>query len=259
MSVTDKHGDHIWYELMTTDAGAAEAFYAPLLGWEFADSDQSDIGYRIFSKNGAQVGGLMPLTGAMTAGEARPMWAAYIAVDDVDASAKAAAAAGGSVLMEPQDMPNVGRFAFLADPDGVPFYVMKSAGEASESFAKYSPREGHCAWNELYAADPEAAKKFYGDLFGWVKAGEMDMGEMGQYEFLQSGDYNLGAVMRRPEQMPASAWVYYLRVPAIDAAIEQVKAAGGQILLEPQEIPGGEFVIQGLDPQGAMFALIGKK
>lgn len=257
--MADKHGDHIWYELMTSDAVAAESFYASLLGWEFADSDQSDIGYRIFSKNGVPIGGLMPLTSAMTADGARPRWTAYIAADDVDAAAKAAAAAGGSVLMEPRDMPNVGRIAYLADPDGVPFYVMKPEGEPSGSFAKHAPREGHCAWNELYAADPEAAKKFYGDLFGWVKAGEMDMGEMGQYEFLQTGDYTLGAVMRRPAQMPASAWVYYFRVPTIDAAIEQVEVGGGEILLEPQEIPGGDFVIQGLDRQGATFALIGKK
>jgi len=257
--MADKHGDLVWYELMTTDADAAQAFYGPLLGWDFADSGMEGADYRLFSHGSDQIGGLMVLDNAMKQGGARPMWAGYVEVDDADAAAEKIAALGGVIYVQPQDIPGVGRFAYAADPAGAPFYVMQGNGEPSQSFGRYGPREGACAWNELYTADPEGAKAFYGDLFGWTKDGEMDMGPMGKYEFLRAGDYMLGAVMPKPDEFPATMWVYYFRVPAIDPAVNYVRANGGQVLLEPQEIPGGEFVIQGLDPQGALFALIGKR
>lgn len=258
-SASDRHGDFVWYELMTTDADAAQQFYGPLLGWEFADSGMEGADYRLFSSGGNRIGGLMALSPDMTAGGARPIWAGYIEVDDADVTADRIAALGGTVMLQPQDIPSVGRFAFAADPAGAPFYIMQGNGEPSHSFGRHGPRDGVCAWNELYTADPTGAKAFYGELFGWTKDGEMDMGPMGKYEFLRTRDYMLGAIMPKPDEFPATMWVYYFRVRRIDPAVAYVRANGGQLLLEPQEIPGGEFVIQGLDPQGALFALIGKR
>ena len=255
----DKHGDFIWYELMTTDAGAAKEFYGPLLGWEFEVSGTPEMEYHLISKSGTQIAGIMPLTDDMTEGGARPVWTGYVAVDDVDAAAEKIGVAGGTVMVPPTDIPDIGRFAMVADPQGAPLYVMKSIGEPSEAFAKHEPRDGHCASNELVTEDPAGAKAFYTDLFGWEKSDEMDMGAMGLYEMFKTDDYMVGAIMKRPEMMPASLWVYYLRVPDIDAAAEQVKANGGQVMSGPMEIPGGEFVLQGMDPQQAFFALIGKR
>ena len=259
--MADNHGEYIWYELMTSDPDAAQEFYGPMLGWDFADSGMDGMDYRMFSKDGTNVGGLMPLSEEMTAGGARPLWAGYLSVDDADVATKDIAAAGGTVMMEPADIPGVGRFAFVADPQGAPIYIMKPepAEGSSESFAKYEPREGHCAWNELVTTDPDGAKSFYGKIFGWDKRDEMDMGEMGLYEMLGVGDYVLGAVMRKPAEMPVSMWVYYFRVPDIDRAAEYTTANGGQVINGPMEVPGGEHIIQGMDPQGAMFALIGKR
>lgn len=258
--MSNKHGDFIWYELMTTDPDGAAAFYATVVGWDVADSGQAGMDYRLLSMSGTHVGGLLPIDAAMQAGGARPFWAGYIGVDDVDASSAAIRAAGGTVHLEPRDIPGVGRFAFVADPQGVPFYVMKGSveGGVSEAFAAETPRVGHCAWNELVTTDPASAKQFYGEQFGWTKDGEMDMGPMGKYEFLRHG-FLLGAVMPKPAEMPQPMWIYYFRVPDIDAAAATVGKCGGQVLLDPQEIPGGEFIIQGLDPQGALFALVGKR
>ncbi len=260
----NEHGDFIWYELMTTDADAAQELYGDLGGWTVERPDMGpDVDYRLCKADGPHVGGLMALTQEMTDGGARPMWAGYIGVDDVDASATAIRDKGGTVLMEPQDIPEVGRFAFVTDCCGAPFYIMRGfSDEASEAFAHDAPRNGHCAWNELYSADPDSAKAFYRDIFGWVKADGMDMGEMGEYEFLKNGagrEHFFGAMMKKPEQVPLSMWSYYFRVPDIDTALDYVSANGGQIMMGPQEIPGGEFVLQGLDPQGALFALIGKR
>jgi uncharacterized protein len=147
----------------------------------------------------------------------------------------------------------------MFDPQGAPFYVMKdSAGHVSTAFAKYEPKVGHCAWNELATADPAGAFVFYGKVFGWVKDGDMDMGPMGLYEFVKS-DVPIGAIMPKMPEMPVSAWGFYFRVADIDAAAETVKAKGGTILVEPIEIPGGEYSLNAMDPQGAAFGLVGPR
>ncbi|MGB5483231.1 VOC family protein [Parasphingorhabdus sp.] len=262
--MTNKHGDFIWYELLTSDADAAQNFYGPLVGWDFADSGQADVDYREISMNGGGVGGLMPLTPEMTANGARPCWLGYINVEDVDRMAEAILSAGGSVHFEPKDIPGVGRFAFVADQQGAMFYVMKPTPPAgdpdaiSKAFAATEPMVGHCAWNELATSDPEAALNFYHDLFGWEKDEEMDMGPMGTYTMLRH-DFMMGGMMAKPDGMPVSAWTYYFRVPDIDVAVDTIKAKGGEIIVEPMEIPGGDFSVNAMDPQGAAFALVGPR
>lgn len=262
--MANEHGDFLWYELMTSDADVAQRFYGPLLGWTFADSGMDGGEYRLFSAGDQQIGGFMALTEDMIAGGARPAWAGYITVDDVDSCAKAIADNGGTILLEPQDIPGVGRFAYAADPTGAMFYIMRGSTEGGEthSFAKYEPMAGHCAWNELASSDPEAAKAFYGALFGWKQEGGMDMGPLGQYEFWQAGrerPYGIGAVMPLMPGMPTSAWTYYFRVADIDAAAGYITTGGGTLLQEPTPIPGGDFSLTAMDPQGAVFGLVGPR
>ncbi|WP_164115433.1 VOC family protein [Sphingorhabdus sp. Alg239-R122] len=255
----NKHGDFIWYELTTGDMEAAQDFYGELLGWTVADSGNPEMEYRIFSKGEAQIAGMMALTEEMEAGGGRPAWLGYIEVDDVEASAGRIKASGGAVHMEPVDIPDVGRFTMVNDPQGAFFYIMHdSSGEESQSYAKTEPKVGHCAWNELVTSDPEGAISFYTEQFGWEKTDEMDMGPMGTYHLLGHG-YGLGGVMQKPDEMPVSAWAYYFRVADIDAAVKTINAKGGQVFMGPQEIPDGNFVLNGIDPQGAVFALIGAR
>lgn len=256
--MADKHGDFVWYELITKDVEGAKAFYGGLLGWDIADSGMPDMKYLLASKNGTEVAGMMPLTDEMMEGGAQPLWAGYVGVEDVDKSYEAVGKTGGTPMLPPQDIPGVGRFAFFSDPAGAPLYLM-SLGEGSEAFAKHEPRDGHCAWNELVSDDPAAVRAFYTGLFGWEKADEMDMGPMGLYEMFKTDGYTFGALMKKPEMMPASVWIYYFRVPDIDAAADYVKTNGGQVMTEPMQIPGGDYILNGTDPQGAFFALIGNK
>lgn len=258
--MANKQGDFIWYELTTNDANAAQEFYGPLLGWDVQDSGMEGMDYRLAGRGGVQIAGIMPLDADMVKGGARPVWAGYIGVDDPDASAKTIAANGGSVVVEPQDIPGVGRFAYAADPQGAPFYVMRGfSDEESTSFAKHEPKHGHCAWNELATSDPEGAKAFYGELFGWTKDGEMSMGEAGSYEFLRYGDYMLGAVMPQMPGMSAPMWTFYFRVPDIDGAAHTIRENGGMIVQEPVEIPGGDYSLVATDPQGTVFGLVGPR
>lgn len=268
--MANHHGDFIWYELMTGDQAGAEAFYAPMLGWTIG----GDPGYRHIEGSEGGVGGILQLTAEMTAGGARPGWLGYVLVEDVDRTIDSIEQGGGKTLWPARDMESVGRIAMVGDPQGAVFYIMKPKPPAdrpdaeSHAFSYDRPRIGHCAWNELSTTDPAAALHFYGQRFGWVKDGEMDMGEMGKYEFLRHagrsdgsvmGQGMLGAVMPKMPQMPVSAWTYYFRVAGIDAAVDYIKANGGTILQEPMEIPGGDFSMNAMDPQGAAFALVGSR
>lgn len=263
--MTNKHGDFIWYELLTNDADAASDFYGKVVGWTTISSDQPGMDYRFFSSgdgsdNRDGVGGFMAITPEMAADGAVSCWVGYIAVDDVDASASSIAKAGGTVLMPAMDLDGVGRMAMVSDPQGAPFYIMRGASdETSYSFAATEPTVGHCAWNELATTDTAAAVDFYAAQFGWKQKGEMDMGPMGKYLFLHHGPGMIGAIMPKMPQMPVCAWTYYFRVADIDVAVEAINANGGTIMHEPSEIPGGDFSMNALDPQGAAFALVGRR
>lgn len=177
------HGDFIWYELITSDPDAASTFYGSMLGWSIRDSGMPDMDYRIASAADSSIAGMM----RPPAGASMPSaWLGYIGVDNVDGAVASIRGAGGAVHMEPRDIPGVGRLAFVADPQGALFYVMKGESALESSAFSYdAPRPGHCAWNELATSDPAAAMDFYCTRFGWAKDGEMDMGPMGAYEFLR--------------------------------------------------------------------------
>ena len=123
--MANRHGDFIWYELLTTDADAAARFYEAVIGWNARAFEGSDIGYRLFSIGGTDVAGFMPIPA--DAKGMRPGWLGYVGVDDVDKIAAEIVQVGGTQHMPPTDIPGVGRFAMVADPQGVPFYVMRGA------------------------------------------------------------------------------------------------------------------------------------
>lgn len=258
--MANKHGDFIWYELLTPDVDASARFYSGLLGWHVSDNPE----YREITASEGMIGGMLPLTPEMTNGGARPAWLGYIAVDDVDATVERVTAAGGRPLMPARDMEGVGRFGLVADPQGAPFYVIRAAppqGAAdptSHAFAADRPMVGHCAWNELSSDDPPAAWRFYGELFGWVKDGDMDMGPTGKYEFIRHG-FMLGAIYPKGEADPNSHWLFYFRVDDIDAAFAYVETTRATVLQELIEIPGGEYSMVLTDPQGAAVGLVGPR
>lgn len=261
--MANQHGDFVWYELMTPDSEAARSFYGGMLGWSFTDSAQEGVDYRMFSAGDTQVGGFLQLTPEMMEHGGQPCWVGYIRVNDAANAVASAREAGANVLMEGNEVPGVGPFAMLQDPGGAPFYVIEDrSGEESHAFSTHEAVNGTCAWNELMAKDVAAAKAFYGAQFGWDVAESMDMGEMGLYEMLKNGaerDFMFGGLMGQLPDIPVSTWAFYFRLPLIDVAAEYITSNGGQILNGPMEIPGGEFIINGMDPQGAMFSVIGKR
>ncbi|MGA9990761.1 MAG: VOC family protein [Thiobacillaceae bacterium] len=251
-------GRFVWYDLMTTDIDAAATFYGGVIGWKTADAGMSERRYGLFSAGAVTVGGLMPLPENLRAEGVPPSWTGYIGVDDVDAYAVRVSAAGGTVRRGPEDIPGVGRFAVVADPYGAVFILFKgSSDEAPADVAPMTP--GHIGWHELHAGDPEGAFDFYSGLFGWTKEETHDMGPMGVYQTFATGGLAVGGMMTREAQTPASFWLYYFNVDSVDAALARVRNGKGQVLNGPQQVPGDVWIAQCLDPQGAMFAIVGAK
>ena len=254
-------GSWIWYELMTPDPDGAKAFYDAVIGWNIDAAPTGPMDYRmIVNADGGLTGGVMRLTREMQDHGARPCWLGYLGVDDVDASLAAIALAGGTTLMPAFDIPGTGRIAMVADCCGAPFYIMTPApppgGGESTSFSAL-PQPGRCGWNELYAGDQDNALAFYTGLFGWTLPTAMDMGPMGKYQFIAHDGVPIGAVMRRPDAVPAAVWCHYFWVDSVDTAKSLVEANGGQMINGPHEVPGPLWTIQGTDPQGALFSLVG--
>ncbi|MDF2688476.1 MAG: glyoxalase [Microvirga sp.] len=244
----------VWYELLTTNREAAEAFYRAVIGWTSQDSGHPEMPYTIMSAGDRPVSGVMTLPPEICEQGGRPGWIGYVSVEDVDAATHRLKEAGGAVHREPDDIPNVGRFSVVADPQGANFVLFQPRGEEAPPPPMGTP--GHIGWRELYAADGASAFDFYAGQFGWTKAEAMDMGPMGVYQLFAAGDDTIGGMMTKPEQIPAPFWLFNINVPELDAAVERVNANGGQILFGPEEVPGGAWIVQGMDPQGAMFALV---
>jgi predicted enzyme related to lactoylglutathione lyase len=251
------NGVFIWYELLTTDADASADFYSGVVGWQVAASGMPGMDYRLLMAGEAQVGGLMQLSQDMLDGGALPVWLGYISVDDADGAVARIAAAGGKVQVPPTDIPNVGRFAMVADPQGIPIYVLHDQGQTpSTAFAQ--GLDGHCAWNELETPDPKAALDFYGGQFGWKPGETMSMGEAGDYLMFELDGAPIGGMMQASPVGSSPMWRFYFRVPSLEAAMRRVRAGGGQVLHGPQPVPGDDEIALGMDPQGAAFALVSR-
>jgi uncharacterized protein len=255
-------GDFIWYELMTPDPDGAKTFYDAVVGWDIGEPMPGPMDYRMIGRaDGGNAGGVLRISDDMAQHGAKPMWLGYIHVPDVDQAVSSVERAGGKKLIEPSDIGDVGRIAMVADPQGAPIYLMKPTPPAGKPDARsdvFAPNEpGRCAWNELATSDQKAALDFYTSQFGWTAGDTMPMGDMGDYQFIMQDGQMIGAIMTRAPENPVR-WRFYFRVADVDAAKAAAERGGGTIIHGPQEVPGGDRVLIGQDPQGAEFALVGK-
>lgn len=254
-------GTFIWYELMARDAAAAAKFYAHVAGWEAKDSGMPGMDYTLFAIPGFAMGvaGMMGMTPEMCE-QGEPGWIGYVAVDDVDAKAAEFTTEGGAIMRAPEDIPGIGRFAVVADPQGAVLCLFKPTmpeGPMPPEPDLNTP--GTFGWRELYATDGTTAFDFYAKMFGWEKDMAVDMGPLGIYQTFKLDGRGLGGMMTKMPHMPMPVWNYYIVVDGIDAAVERVKAAGGQVVNGPHEVPGGAWIANCLDPEHAMFSLTASK
>jgi predicted enzyme related to lactoylglutathione lyase len=243
-------GRLVWYELLTSDPKGAIAFYTEVIGWKTQQWDKGD--YTMLVSEQGPVGGVMLLPEQAKKMGASPYWQANIQVANVDDTIAKVKQLGGSVI-HVETVPTVGRLAVIADPQGAVIAV----------FAPDSPmpvhdlaKQGEFQWHELYTTDAEAGFQFYSQIAGWEQLGEFDMGPMGKYLLWGRGGKQLGGMMKRPDAMKVSAWMFYVTAPDLDGTLARATAKGAKVMNGPMEVPGGQRIVQLLDPQGAAFALV---
>jgi uncharacterized protein len=243
-------GLFVWYEHLSKDVPAAIAFYSEVVGWK---TQPFSADYTMWVGSQGPLGGVMRLPEEAAKMGAPPHWIAYVEVEGVDATAAHARKLGAKVYVEPTDIPSVGRFAVLADPQGAPFAVFKP----NAAMTLHDPaKDGEFCWNELLTSDSAAAFKFYSELFGWKVLQDMDMGPMGTYRIYGLGEKRLGGMMTVPKGAPTPPmWMYYVSTSDLDAAIGRATKKGGKVMNGPMDVPGGGRIAQLMDPQGAAFAL----
>jgi predicted enzyme related to lactoylglutathione lyase len=258
--MANHHGSFVWYELMTTDTKAADSFYRDVVGWgtQTPGTTLPGVDYKLFTVGSIPVAGLMNMPAAASAEGAPPAWIGYVGVENVDAAAAKVKELGGQVHKGPADIPGVGRFAVVADPQGAVFCLFKGEEMMGAGEPPAAGAPGHVGWHELYAGDHAPAFDFYAEMFGWTKADALDMGPMGTYQLFAHGGVPIGGMMNKPPQVPKPSWTYYFNVDGVQAAVERVKRDGGEVLFGPMQVPGGSWIIQGLDPQKAAFALVSR-
>src|SRR5262245_45604355 len=192
-------GRFLWHELMTTDPKAASAFYRKVVGWK-TEGWPADPSYSMFVAPSGAVAGYMLLPEEVSATGAPPNWLTYIGTPDVDRTASHAEELGGEILKEPEDIPNVGRFAVLSDPQQAVFAVFTPSMEGKP---RDTPEMGEFSWHELATTDPAGAIEFYRTLFAWEKTKAMEMGpELGTYQEFGIGGITMGGIYRK---MPGTA------------------------------------------------------
>src|SRR5262252_595552 len=250
-------GRFLWHELMTTDPKAASAFYRKVVGWK-TEGWPADPSYNMFVAPSGAVAGYMLLPEEAQRMGAPPTWLTYIGTPDVDQTASRAEDLGGEILKQPDDIPNVGRFAVLRDPHEAVFAVFTPSMEGQP---KNTPEMGEFSWHELATTEPTDALEFYRALFAWEKTDAMEMGpELGTYQMFGIGGIAMGGIYRKTPDMPAPPnWLPYAMVIDSKKAAGAVKNTGGQILNGPMEVPGGDWIVVCMDPQGAAFAVHSKK
>jgi len=245
-------GRLLWYELLTTDMKAAEKFYTTVVGWTVTPFPNAPDPYDLWTRaGGATIGGVMKIPQGMNF---PPHWGMYVGVDKLEDGAAQIEKLGGKALSPVIDVPTVGRMRTMLDPQGAAFSIYQPASPPPKPEAE--AELGEVSWHELMTTDAVAALKFYGALFGWKERNAMDMGPMGKY-YVWGREWDLGGMMNKTPDMAQvpTHWGLYFRVPDVKKAAETVKANGGQVINGPMEVPGGTWIVNCVDPQGAHFSL----
>jgi uncharacterized protein len=245
-------GRFVWHDLMTTDTSAAIAFYTEIVGWKTEAWETGQ--YTMWTSSQGAVGGVNLLQEVAKKSGTPPHWMANVEVDDVDGAIEKVKRLGGEVRVPPSDIPKVGRFSVITDPQGASLSLFKPA---SEMKLHNLEKPGEFCWGELVATDHNAAFNFYSDVVGWQKVAEHDMGPLGKYLLFGRGQTQYGGMFSKSKEMAKmpTAWLYYIEVNKLDQTIDKAKSKGAKLLNGPMTVPTGARIAQLIDPQGAAFAL----
>lgn len=249
MADATARGRFVWHELMTSDVKSAVGYYRKVVGWK-TEVWQQGSDYLMWVASSGPMGGVA----ALPASDAAPYWLHYIATPDIQATVQDAEKLGGKVVVPITAIANGGRYAVLTDPQGGRFGVYESHTAPP---SPGMPQLGEFSWHELLTTDYQAAFAFYQALFGWQKTEQLDMGDMGVYFMFGLGGQSMGGMYNKSPGMPnAVGWCCYAQVADAVKAAQVAARSGGKICNGPMQVPGGSWIAQLMDPQGAMHAVV---
>jgi uncharacterized protein len=241
-------GTFSWIDLSTSDLDAAVGLYTDLFGWEVTKEDVPGGVYAMFRKNDKDVA-----AASTQRGEEKgipPHWNVYVTVEDAEQTAKRAEAAGGTIVAPAFDVMEYGRMAVVADPTGAVFCVW----EPKENLgAQLLGETGALSWTELLTNDTDKAGAFYAELFGYELT---PFGPDGSYTVFTKGETQIAGMMKAPQEGMPPAWGIYFTTEDVDAVVDKVKAAGGQVYMGPEDMPEVGRMAVLADPQGAAFGVV---
>lgn len=240
-----------WYELLTTDMGAANAFYGSVIGWATQHAATTQFAYDVFTMGEIEVGGLMELPSDARKKGAKPRWVGYVAVPNVDVTVDRLKRLGGAVFVPPTDS-NIGRISVVTDPQTATLALVEGLRKGDGCVEPAAL--GRVGWHELLASESSRAFAFYHELFGWTQVDD-EGGGTEAYRLFAAGGQTLGGIFTKLPLVPVPFWLYYFNVGDLGAALEKVKEGRGHLVQGPLEMPDGSWIARCVDPQGAMFAL----
>ncbi len=246
--INQSPGRIVWHDLRTSDPAKSQAFYSALFGWKVTEHGMGGPEpYRMIQNGKEGIGGFETVEGPSH-------WIAYANVPDVDAAVEKAQASGGSSPQPGIDMPEVGRFAVIRDPQGASICAFRSVHDDTPE-PEQAPVGSFC-WDELLTTDADTAKSFYTNVFGYGTA-PMDPENPDAYTMFTRPDGRMGVgMMPMPEGAEAPPhWLPYVTVDDVDAMAEKAQSLGATMHKAPDDIPGiGRFAVFA-DPLGAPFAI----
>jgi predicted enzyme related to lactoylglutathione lyase len=255
-SATAEPSRFVWYELHTPDATVASAFYEPVLGWNTRDAGAPNRKYTLVCVGEMPIGGLLEKPASAFASGEKARWLGYIGVPDLQQFLERLQQKGGIVHRAAEEIPGVGTFAVVADPQGAIFVLFQPSAGITRPEPPAGCTPGMPAWHDLGALDWEPEFEFYAALFAWTKAHAVDMGPNGVYQIFAVGSQPIGGMMTLPDPAQGAGWMFYFNVEEIEAAVERVKRNGGTVVYGPSPVPGGQQIAHCLDTQGAMFGMV---
>lgn len=242
-------GSFCWNELVTTDAASAKKFYSSLFGWNATDQEVDPGNYYTnLDIGGKSVGALYGMNPSQIERGVPPHWNLSVSVENADESAAKAASLGGTVVLPPFDVMDLGRLAMIQDPTGAKLCLWQPKQHFGAALVG---ENGAFCWWELQTNDMEKAKAFYISLFGWTAGGSPD------YVEWVHGGVSMGGMLKIQAEWGAVPpnWQSYVMVPSVDDSAAKATELGGSVMAPPMDIPGmGRFAVLA-DPQGAVFSV----
>jgi hypothetical protein len=244
----------VWHDLMTTDPARSVAFYSALFGWRTDAREVAGAGaYTAIRAGDVPFGGMVPLDPK----HGIPShWVSYVAVDDVDATCARANAAGGRTCIPPTDIPNVGRFAIIEDPDGAILSPISLPNGSAPVEPSTPPVIGTAWWHELSTRDPMRAAAFYRAVFGWrVQEALMSDGAPYWLFMRDSGALAGGMLASNGASAHRPYWTVYVAVADVDDAVSRAVGLGATASFPCTDVPGTGRIGGFVDPTGAPIAV----